>query len=135
MLKSGGFMDTIAIVSEIDAEISRLQQVKQLLTAVKATEKRKPGRPSAAGLTAPTKTTRTLSDASRENIAAAQKKRWAKVRRAKKAALNAAPASTAKKAAPKTSKTVPAKKATAIKKSVPAKPKVAAASPAQPAEK
>jgi hypothetical protein len=123
MLKSGGFMDTIAIVSEIDAEISRLQQVKQLLTAVKASEKRKPGRPSAASLTAPAKATRTLSAASRENIAAAQKKRWAKVRRAKKAAR-------------KNSKTVPSKKATTAKKAAPTKPKVVAAAPAaQPVEK
>src|SRR6202167_6088225 len=127
MLKSGGIMDTIAIVSEIDAEISRLQQVRQLLSAVKATEKRKPGRPSAAGSAAPTKATRTLSAASRENIAAAQKKRWAKVRRAKKAALNAASPSTTKKATSKASKAPPAKKA-AAKKAAQAKPKVAGTS-------
>src|SRR5271168_5182671 len=134
MLKSGGIMDTIAIVSQIDAEISRLQQVRQLLSAVKATEKRKPGRPSATGLAAPTKATRTLSAASRENIAAAQKKRWAKVRRAKKAALNAASTSTAKKAAPKASKAAPAKKPAAAKKAAQAKPKVAATASPQPAE-
>src|ERR1700722_10340797 len=100
MLKSGGFMDTIAIVLEIDAEISRLQQVRQLLTAVKTIEKRKPSRLADAALPAKaTKATRALSAASRENIAAAQKKRWAKVRRAKKAALNAAASPAAKKPA------------------------------------
>jgi hypothetical protein len=125
MLESGGFMDTLAIVLELDAEISRLQQVKQLLSAVEATEKRKPGRPSAASLPTKVKAARTLSAASRENIAAAQKKRWAKVRRAKKAALNAKATPAAKKVVAKTKavKAAPATKAVVAKKSIEAKPK------------
>jgi hypothetical protein len=131
-------MDTIAIVLEIDAEITRLQQVKQLLTAVKATEKRKPGRPSAAGLPAnATKAIRTISAASRENIAAAQKKRWAKVRRAKKAALNAAAAPATKKSASKSTATeaVSTKKTASAKKTNQAKPKPPVAPTPQPTEK
>jgi hypothetical protein len=131
-------MDTIAIVLEIDAEISRLQQVKQLLTAVKATEKRKPGRPVVTGsLAKATKATRTLSTASRENIAAAQKKRWAKVRRAKKATLNAAAAPAAKKSAAtrKASKGVSTKKTVSAKKTNQAKPKPAVTPAPQPTEK
>jgi hypothetical protein len=125
MLESGGFMDTLAIVLELDAEISRLQQVKQLLSAVEATEKRKPGRPSAASLRTKAKAARTLSAASRENIAAAQKKRWAKVRRAKKAALNTSAAPAAKKGVAKTKavKTTAATKAAVAKKSTEPKPK------------
>src|ERR1700726_1348138 len=92
-------MNTAAIILEIDDEISRLRQVKELLTAVNAAEKRKPGRPAAVALPKKTKAVRALSTAARENIAAAQKKRWAKVRRAKKAALNGAAAPAAKRTA------------------------------------
>jgi len=118
-------MDTLAIVLELDAEITRLQQVRQLLSAVEATEKRKPGRPSAASLPTKTKAARTLSAASRENIAAAQKKRWAKVRRAKKAALNANAAPASKKGVAKTAagKATPATKTAVAKKSTESKPK------------
>jgi hypothetical protein len=125
MLEGGGYMDTIAIVLEIDAEISRLQQVKELLTAVKATEKNKPGRAAATTLPKNSKSGRTLSAASRENIAAAQKKRWAKVRKANKAALKTAPAPAAKRKASTTTaapKTVTAKKAATAKKPAPSKP-------------
>jgi hypothetical protein len=125
MLEGGGFMDTIAIVLEIDAEISRLQQVKELLTAVKATEKNKSGRAAATTLSKNRKAGRTLSAASRENIAAAQKKRWAKVRKANKAALKTASAPAAKRKASTAAapKTVIAKKATTAKKAAPSKPK------------
>jgi hypothetical protein len=121
-------MNTIAIVMEIDAEISRLQQARELLAAAEAAGKRKPGRPALASLQTNGKPARVLSAASRESIAAAQKKRWAKVRRAKKAALKAAatePAAkkSSKAAAKKTSaktgvtkKAAPAKKAVAAKK-------------------
>jgi hypothetical protein len=123
MLEGGGFMDTIAIVLEIDAEISRLQQVKELLTAVKATEKHKSGR-AATTLPKNRKAGRTLSAASRENIAAAQKKRWAKVRKANKAALKTASTPAAKRTTPAATKDVPAKKAAAAKKVAAPKPKV-----------
>lgn len=123
-------MNTIAIVTEIDAEIARLQQVRELLAAVKVTGgKRKPGRPAAAAsLPANGKAVRVLSAASRESIAAAQKKRWAKVRREKKAALKAA---ATEPAAKKSSKSAP-KKRVAGKKTAATK-KVAAKKTAQPA--
>jgi hypothetical protein len=110
-------MNTIAIVMEIDAEIARLQQARELLAAVRAAGKRKPGRPAAASLPTNGKTVRVLSAASRESIAAAQKKRWAKVRREKKAALKTAATAPAAK---KSSK-APAKKAAAVKKTGAAK--------------
>ena len=88
------------IVVEIDAEISRLQQVKALLAGTSTTEKRKPSRPTNTSLSRKAKTKRTLSADAREKIAAAQRARWAKYRKAaKKAALSTAAASTAKRAA------------------------------------
>lgn len=73
-------MDTNAIVAAIDAEIQRLQDARALLTG-DAGVKRRPGRPkgSAAG---PAK--RRLSPEARARIAAAQKARWAKTKKAAK---------------------------------------------------
>ena len=63
------------VIAELDAEITRLQQAKALLTG--ETVKRKPGRPS--GTTVPTtKKKRNLSPEGRARIAAAVKARWAK---------------------------------------------------------
>ena len=87
------------IVVEIDAEISRLQQVKALLTGSSATEKRKAGRPANTSLAGKARTRRTLSAEARERIATAQRARWAKSKKAaKKAAPNIPAASTAKNA-------------------------------------
>ena len=87
------------IVVEIDVEISRLQQVKTLLTGASTTGKRKPGRPANASLAGKAKIRRTLSVEAREKIAAAQRARWAKSKKAaKKAAPSTPAASTAKKA-------------------------------------
>ena len=68
-------MEINHIITEIDAEIARLQQAKDLLNGT--TTKRSPGRAAA-----PTK--RTMSAAGRARIAAAQKARWAKVKKAAK---------------------------------------------------
>jgi len=69
------------ILSEIDAEISRLEQVKQLLSDTPA--KRGPGRPDTKGLVAaPKKKRPPMSAAARAKIAAAQKARWAKSKKA-----------------------------------------------------
>ena len=85
------------IVVEIDAEISKLQQVKALLAGT--TEKRKPSRPANASLPGRARTKRTLSAEARERIAAAQRARWAKSNKAaKKAAPSTTPVSTVKKA-------------------------------------
>ena len=75
-------MSIEGILAEIDSEIARLQQAKQLLGAT--ITKKGPGRPpgqAAAALTAP-KVRRTLSASARAKIGAAQKARWAKVRKA-----------------------------------------------------
>jgi hypothetical protein len=71
-------MDTQEIIAQLDAEIARLQQLKGILssTATKA----KLGRPKKAAK-------RTLSPEARAKIAAAQKKRWAKTKKAAKEAV------------------------------------------------
>ena len=128
-------MDTVEIIWQIDAEISRLQQARVLLSESDSGEvKRKPGRPKGSGVAKTTPAAqppkaiahprRKMSAAGRARIAAAMKARWAKVRRAAKKAtakqkpLVAAvlPKASTKKAA---SKKVASKK-TATKKASPA---------------
>jgi hypothetical protein len=79
-------MDTTEIIAQLDSEIARLERVKSILsgststTTIKAKRGPKPR-------TAPTPTTtkkRILSPEARARIAAAQKARWAKVRKAAK---------------------------------------------------
>jgi hypothetical protein len=74
-----------SLLHEIDTEISRLHQAKALLSGTNG--HRGPGRP--AKVATPAKTAapvrassakRTLSPQARKKIAAAQKKRWAKIR-------------------------------------------------------
>ena len=91
----GGFMNTNEIVLAIDAEISRLQQAKALLTDTSSLThaKRKQGRPAAAsgsgkatsskpGEYVMSRKRRGMSDAGRARIAAAQKARWARFKKA-----------------------------------------------------
>ena len=115
-------MDTNNIVSEIDAEISRLHQVRALLTGTSTTAKRKPGGPAGGSLPKKTKAVRTLSAEARVRMAAAQTARWAKVRKgAKKGARNAAaPAASANGVVPKTA---PAGRAVSVKKAAQPKTK------------
>jgi hypothetical protein len=69
------------IVSEIDAEIARLEEAKLLLSGG-TPGKRGPGRPrKTAGASTPAKKRRKLSAAARAKISAAQKARWAKVKK------------------------------------------------------
>ena len=76
-------MDFNRLVHEIDAEISRLQQARALLTG--ESTKRGPGRPkvaaashkSAAPAAKTTKRKRRLSPEGRKRIADAMRKRWA----------------------------------------------------------
>ena len=75
-------MDRDNIVLAIDAEISRLQQARALLAGTNA-GKPKP-RASASASLRNNKPVRTLSDAARAKISAAQKARWAKSKRAAK---------------------------------------------------
>jgi hypothetical protein len=85
-------MNTNDIILTIDAEISRLQRAKALLTDT-FTAKRKPGRPAAASAsgkatsfnpaefdTRPRKRVG-MSAAGRARIAAAQKARWARFKK------------------------------------------------------
>ena len=87
-------MDTQAIIAALDTEIARLQEVKALLASSNANVltgdlKRGPGRPKkTASVVAPTKR-KAISPEARERIAAAQKARWAKVRKAAKKAAKA----------------------------------------------
>ncbi|HEY4047327.1 MAG TPA: hypothetical protein VGM27_10730 [Acidobacteriaceae bacterium] len=89
-------MNTNDIVSTIEAEISRLQQAKALLSDTSSVThaKRKPGRPAAttasgkassfnpAQFDAKPRERRALSAEARARIAAAQKARWAKFKKA-----------------------------------------------------
>ena len=73
------------IVSEIDAEIARLDQAKQLLSGA-VTPKRGVGRPRGGStfVRSPAKPKRrALSAAARAKISAAQKARWAKTKKTK----------------------------------------------------
>jgi hypothetical protein len=75
-----------SLLHEIDTEISRLHQAKALLSGTDG--HRGPGRPAKVGTPAtPVKKSsakRTLSPQARKKIGDAQKKRWAKIKAAKK---------------------------------------------------
>jgi hypothetical protein len=81
-------MDTTEIIAQIDSEIARLEQVKSILSGSNPTTTFKAKRGPKAK-TVPTQTPakkRILSPEARARIAAAQKARWAKVRKAAKVA-------------------------------------------------
>ena len=89
-------MNTNDIILTIDAEISRLQQAKAVLTDTSSLTgaKRKPGRPPSksgngkaisfnpADFDAKSRKRRRISAAGRARIAAAQKARWARLKKA-----------------------------------------------------
>lgn len=114
------FMDVNSMIAALDAEIERLNQARALLsksdnttasvTQVRASKPRKAAK-------------RVLSLEARKRIADAQRKRWAKVKRSKKAATAVAPKSAAKKTGGK--KKAKLKKSTkaSAKKAAPMKPK------------
>jgi len=78
-------MNTNELLSQIDSEIARLQEVKSLLSGTTTTKaKRGPNKTHLAPT--PVRTKRTISVEGRLRIAAAQKARWAKAKKAKKAA-------------------------------------------------
>ena len=124
-------MNTIDIIIEIDAEISRLQEARALLAGIGITIKRKPGRPSGVSSLGnamsfiPAKSAskpaakRTVSAEAREKMAAAQKARWAKTKEAAKKKAQAVAAVPAVKSITTNGiplKTTPAKKAVSAKK-------------------
>jgi hypothetical protein len=112
-------MNTNDIVVEIDAEISRLQQARALLSGADSIVKRKPGRPAGTSLPKIAKVAHTMSTEGRAKIAAAQRARWAKTRNAaKKEAKAVTVTSVVKSPAPNgiAPKRVLAKKTVSVKK-------------------
>ncbi len=76
-------MNTKEILEHINSEISRLQQVKALLQGTTNGNSRSATAVSLNGSAAPkVKGKRVLSVEARKKIAAAQRKRWAKARKA-----------------------------------------------------
>jgi len=107
-------MNTEEIIKHIDGEISKLHQARVLLLGADAPMKRSSGRPkkkaTVARILAVKPARRVMSIEGKAKIAAAQRARWAKVRRAAKAhakktvtrksAKKAVKATSAKSAAP-----------------------------------
>lgn len=88
-------MEVSRIIAEIDAQISKLQQARELLSGTAVKVRKGPGRPkgsknakAAVHASAPAK--RKLSPEGRKRIADAMKRRWAE--RRKLAAKASAPA-------------------------------------------
>jgi hypothetical protein len=86
-------LDTQAIIATLDSEIARLREARAILTATAsvtgaASSKRGPGRPKTLATVARTRR-RVLSPEAKEKIAAAQKARWAKAKKAAKKAAKA----------------------------------------------
>jgi hypothetical protein len=106
IMRIGENMNTEVIIEQIDAEISKLQQAKALLTGATSTPaKRALGRPTANNeVSKPVvsiTTKRVMSAEGKAKIAEAQKRRWAKSKKAdKKAAKKAATAKAVKSAPP-----------------------------------
>jgi hypothetical protein len=76
-------LNTKEILEHINSEILRLQQVKALLQGTTNGHSRSASAASFNGATAPkVKGKRVLSVEARKKIAAAQRKRWAKARKA-----------------------------------------------------
>jgi hypothetical protein len=82
-------VEVTRIIAEIDAEISKLQQARELLSGIAAKAGKGPGRPKGSkNAKAATPHKRKLSPEGRKRIADAMKRRWAEKR--KLAAKNAA---------------------------------------------
>jgi hypothetical protein len=74
------------IIAEIDAQISKLQQARELLSSSLTVVRKGPGRPkgsknAAPAAAAPAKRQRRLSPEGRKRIAEAMKRRWAERRK------------------------------------------------------
>jgi hypothetical protein len=79
-------MHTNEILSQIETEIARLQEVKSILTGTTTTKATRGPKKAYVGPTLVAAKKHTMSAEGGLRIAAAQKARWAKVKRAKKAA-------------------------------------------------
>ena len=76
-------MEVNRIIAEIDAQISKLQQARALLSDASSPARSGPGRPKGAANSPKRK--RNLSPEGRKRIADAMKKRWAERRKQKAA--------------------------------------------------
>ncbi len=78
-------MEVSQIIAEIDAQISKLQQARELLSSSLTVVRKGPGRPkgskNAVPPAAPAKRQRRLSPEGRKRIAEAMKRRWAERRK------------------------------------------------------
>ena len=75
-------MEVSRIIAEIDAEISKLQQARELLSGIAAKATKGPGRPKGSKNVKPGAThKRKLSPEGRKRIADAMKRRWAERRK------------------------------------------------------
>jgi hypothetical protein len=88
-------VNTQRILAALDAEIARLQEARNLIADFTSVESGR-GRRVARLAVHPAKR-RVLSSAAREKIAAAQRRRWAKQKTAKKAAPGEKPAKTVRR--------------------------------------
>jgi hypothetical protein len=79
-------MDTKEILAHIDTEIARLQQVKGILSGSTTTRKKRGPNKAKVTSTPVLVKKRTMSAEGRAKIAAAQKARWAKAKKATKKA-------------------------------------------------
>jgi hypothetical protein len=77
-------MDTKKIIAQIDTEISRLQQVKGILSGSTTTPKKRGPNKARVAIVHVIAQRRTMSPEGRARIAAAQKARWAKAKKATK---------------------------------------------------
>jgi hypothetical protein len=76
-----GPVNTQEIITALDAEIARLQEVRSFIAGSSNTRRR--GRPPASASPVVVSKRRKLSPEARKKIAAAQRKRWAKQKAAK----------------------------------------------------
>ena len=75
-------MEVTRIIAEIDAQISKLQQARQLLSGSETGARRGPGRPKGSKNTEPSpKRKRKLTPQGRKRIADAMTRRWAERRK------------------------------------------------------
>jgi hypothetical protein len=83
MIISGGSMSNNWLVEQIDLEIAKLQQAKQLLLEVERKDGRvRPSRSTSVSAKPISRKGRVMSPEAKARIAAAQKARWAKQKKA-----------------------------------------------------
>ena len=74
-------MEVNRIIAEIDAEISKLQQARELLSGIAAKTGKGPGRPKGSKNAKAAPRKRTLSPEGRKRISDAMKRRWVERRK------------------------------------------------------